>query len=417
MRKVFIIATWEIKKIFTNWKKALAIFLLPAALMMGALNLFPILINYLTTGAWNSNTIIVINSPESFKEYVEDTDGTTVYKYEFISIDDLSDSKSIKLISEKNKSSLMVGFFVEKNENEFDREIRQYYSDLSEGNKKSQSNAYVEICYNESVPGLEPKAEQFQETVITPYKDYLLDTLGGSYASSGITPFTTNEFNPIGKMLDHRTSANQGASRVIPGIMVLLMYYCTYALVSDIFAAEKERGFYNKLILSPVSRKNILTGKLVAIMGIVSVSAIVTLFMMFISSWLNTSNDAMSLLPFGMWLTPMQVIYILIQIIPAALLMGAITINIVFNTEKIQDTIMCLQYPLILFLFEFFIQMFRWTRPLTLEFFIPLHNTAQFTRDVFMSEEHWWRALITITVNTVLALHIIKKTLRKELSK
>mgnify|MGYP003289854494 CR=1 FL=1 len=261
------------------------------------------------------------------------------------------------------------------------------------------------------------KAEQFQETILDPYNNSLLDTLGGDYVSMGASLFSTNEFNPVGKILDYRTVANSSASRVIPGIIVLLMYYCTYSLASDIFAAEKERGFYNKLVLTPVSRKNIFLGKLIAIEGIVTVSALVTFTMMFFSSWLNRSNDAMSLLPFGMFLTPAQLGFVILEILPAAFLMGVIAINIIFNTEKIQDIITCLQFPLILFLFEFFIHMFRYSRPVWLEYCVPLHNTIQVLRDVFMSEEKIVSAVIVFVLNTIVAIHVFRKTLRKELSK
>ena len=81
MTKIFIIAKWELLKLVDNWKKAAAVFLLPAAIMMVALNIFPMLVNYLTTGNFGNHTIMVIDAPDSFKDYEEDIDGTTVYKF------------------------------------------------------------------------------------------------------------------------------------------------------------------------------------------------------------------------------------------------------------------------------------------------------------------------------------------------
>ena len=40
MRKTIIIFNWELKRIITNWRKALTVFLIPAVLMIVVLNLF-----------------------------------------------------------------------------------------------------------------------------------------------------------------------------------------------------------------------------------------------------------------------------------------------------------------------------------------------------------------------------------------
>ena len=417
MGKILTIALWELKKIFGNWKKALAVFLLPAALMMAALNLFPMLIDYLTTGNFGSHKILVIDAPDSFNDYVNSIDGTTVYKISNVTSEEFNKYSDDEITSILKKGTILVDFNVNFKPGDFDIEVTNFYNDLASGDYETQSDAIVFVGYDRDNPAMETKAEQFLETIMDPYEDYLLDNLGGDYASQGAQIFTVNEFNPVNKILDYRTVANRSASRVIPGIMVLLMYYCTYALASDMFALEKERGFYNKLILTPVSRKNIFLGKLFAINGIVTVSALITFFMMFFSSWLNHSNDAMSLLPFGMFLTPGQLLIVILETIPCAFLMGSITINIVFDSDKLQDTIMFLQFPLVLFLFEFFIHMFRYSRPVWLEYVVPLHNTLQVFRDVFSSEEGFVSVIVVAAVNIYIGFIILRTTLRKELSR
>ncbi|MCQ2528896.1 MAG: ABC transporter permease subunit [Saccharofermentans sp.] len=417
MGKILTIALWELKKIFGNWKKALAVFLLPAALMMAALNLFPMLIDYLTTGSFGGHKILLIDAPDSFNSYIDSIDGTTVYKFSNITSKEYSKYSDDEIKSLLKKGTILVDFNVDFKPGDFDKEVSAFYGGLASGDLDTSSDAIVFIGYDQENPGMEPKAEQFTETIMDPYEDYLLENLGGDYASQGAQLFSVNAFNPVNKILDYRSVANASASRVIPGIMVLLMYYCTYALASDMFALEKERGFYNKLILTPVSRKNIFLGKLFAINAIVTISALITFFMMFISSWLNHSNDAMSLLPFGMFLTPGQLLIVIFETVPCAFLMGSIAINIIFDSNKLQDTITFLQFPLVLFLFEFFIHMFRYTRPLWLEYVVPLHNTLQIFRDVFSSEEGFVSVIIVAAVNIYIGFIILRKTLRKELSR
>jgi hypothetical protein len=105
--------------------------------------------------------------------------------------------------------------------------------------------------------------------------------------------------------------------------------------------------------------------------------------LLFFSSWVNRSNDAMSLLPFGMLLTPSELLIILGSIPITVLLMTAICISTVFQLRRMQDITVNLQLPLIYFLGDFFMQMFRGTRPITLEYFLPLHNNLSLIAETF----------------------------------
>ena len=70
---------------------------------------------------------------------------------------------------------------------------------------------------------------------------------------------------------------------------------------------------------------------------------------MFLSSWANRGNDAMSLLPFGMLLTPLQLISILLTVPVTVFLMTAVAISVIFSLEQMQDITANLQLPLVLF--------------------------------------------------------------------
>ena len=70
----------------------------------------------------------------------------------------------------------------------------------------------------------------------------------------------------------------------------------------------KNRGFLSKLVMTPVPPSKLLAGKALAINILVTGSSLVTFFFLFLSSWLNRSNDVGSLLPFGLLLMPDQLI-------------------------------------------------------------------------------------------------------------
>ena len=97
--------------------------------------------------------------------------------------------------------------------------------------------------------------------------------------------------------------------------------------------------------------------------------------------------------------------------------MTAVCISAVFQLRRMQDITVNLQLPLIYFLGDFFIQMFRGTRPITLEYFIPLHNTMELIAETFKAQNKAWHVIIIYLLNLVLALVIFTVTFRKEENK
>ena len=357
MKKTYSIFRWELKKIFSNWHKTVTLFLLPAVLMMLALNIFPLLINYMSTGSFSKKPIILVGAPKSFHDYVNETADANVYTYK-----DLSYSEFNKFIEteEKMKELLKGGtvicYFGSDDGDEdisFDDIVSGYYNELAKGNSEATSNAVIFLGHDgESLTG-QLRAEQFRQGVLESYQASLIDRLGGDYANIGSNLFSTDSFNPVTKFMDNRTPADRSASRIVPGMLLIMMYYCVYSLASDMFASEKERGFWAKLIMTPVSSVQIFAGKILAILLIVSGATYLTALLLFFSSWLNTSNDAMSLLPFGMMLTPSELLILIITIPFTVFVMTAACISTIFSLKKMQDITVNLQLPLIFFLGDF----------------------------------------------------------------
>lgn len=416
MDKIFVVFKWEIQKLFSSWRKTVALFLLPAILLMVALNIFPLLINYMSTGSINKKPVTVVGAPESFKTFVDETVNARVYTYDYMSYQEFS-----KIVEDKNsfhkqlKKGMLVCYFYSGDPNiEFDQEIRAYYDEISRENTEAVSRAVIYVAFDENSLTSQARAEQFKQGVLNDYQDSLIDTLGGNYAIVGSSLFETDSFNPITDFEDYRTTANTAAARVVPGVLMIMMYYCVYSLVSDMFASERDRGFMNKLIMTPVSRRKIYAGKILAINVIVTCSTIITMCLLFLSSWINRSNDAMSLLPFGMMLTPTELLIILGTIPITILLMTAMCISTVFSLNRMQDITVNLQLPLIYFLGDFFLQMFRGSRPVTLEYFLPLHNSLELMAESYLAQNKAWHVIVIYLLNIAIAFLVFRITFRKE---
>jgi hypothetical protein len=139
----------------------------------------------------------------------------------------------------------------------------------------------------------------------------------------------------------------------------------------------------------------------------------VTFIFLFISSWLNRSNSSTSLIPFGMFLLPGQLLVIALIIPVAAFLCSTICVNIVFSIRRMKDVILNLQMPLIYLMADLFFQIFSYT-PGWLEFIIPIHGCTAVMKTVFLSEFRPWQLILVLISNILPALLLLRKTFKKE---
>ncbi|MBO4426477.1 MAG: ABC transporter permease [Clostridiales bacterium] len=405
---------WELQRIFSNWRKTATLFLLPAVVLTVALNIFPLLMNYLSTGSFVSRPIIIVDAPDSFKQYLDENIDAQVFNYEFWSRNKFDKyAKDDDIYSIVKNGTVVCTFWSGEKNTDFDKKISQYYDDIYSG-EHVESNAVVYLSYSASSMGGQALAGQFKQNVLDKYQDNLITILGGEYALIGSDLFSIDSFNPVTRFMDFRITANSSASKVIPGILMIMMYYCVYSLAEDMFAQEKNRGFLTKLFMTPVPASHFIIGKTLAIIYIASVSTYVTTFVMFFASWINRNNSAMSLLPFGLFLTPVQLLIVALAVPVTCFLMCALCLSIIFALNRLQDTIVNLQLPLVLFLADFFIQMFRYTRPVTIEYFVPLHNSLAVMSETFNSQEKFWHVAVTLLLDSAIAILMFRRIIRRQ---
>ena len=122
----------------------------------------------------------------------------------------------------------------------------------------------------------------------------------------------------------------------------------------------------------------------------------------------------MSLLPFGLFLTPAQLLIVALAVPVTCFLMCALCLSIVFALDRLQDTIVNLQLPLVLFLADFFIQMFRHTRPVTIEYFVPLHNSLAVMSETFNSQEKFWHVAVLLLLDSAVAVLLFRRIIRRQ---
>ncbi|MBR3057173.1 MAG: ABC transporter permease [Clostridiales bacterium] len=414
MRHTMTIFKWEMRKIISNWRRTLVVFLMPAVLLLVALNVFPLLINYLSTGHLQSHPIIAINAPDSFQEYAAQSAKSTYYDYTFYSSKEYKnklEEDEEYFLNQQKKGVLLIRFSAKDEDGksaDFDTCVERYYGHIARYEQLEKLKCNIVVSFDSGSFTNYTQAEQFLLNIKKEYKDYLFSVLGEEYAEAGGGyRWDTDGFNPFTFVMRNRANANLGAARTIPGVMVLLMYYCVYSLVGEILASSRESGFLTKVYLTPIPEVSLLTGKMLTVVTVSSISAMLSYLLLFFSSWLNHSNSAFSLLPFGMFLTPTQLLILLITILVTSFLMCGLCFGIVFKIRRMEDVLLNLQIPLVLLVFEFFGQMFRPSQSLQLEFMIPIHNAIMMIRDVFLGRFQLQNFVLTVLINGLLTVILI----------
>lgn len=434
MRHTFTIFKWEMNKLLGNWRRTLAVLLLPAILLLAAINVFPLLMNYLSTGHLQSRPLTVVGAPDSFIDYIEENKLADQYDITW-----LSEKKFEKLYtrSKDKKSHFELGkkvkdiFFLRGNDalreelksgeiflffrsadrvdqewyqTDFDQSVEKYFTDLAQGRESTISSKIIIYCDASSMTS-NMQAQQFQLDIGDGYTAYLNNVLGRKYIEiGGGDRWELDAFNPFQFVIQHRASANAGAARTIPCMLILLMYYCVYSLTSETMASARESGFLTKVYLTPISSEALLAGKALAVIVVGMISAVATFLLLFFSSWLNHSNSAFSMLPFGLFLTGKQLLVCLITLFMTAISMVALCFNVVFSLRRMEDIIMNLQVPLVLLIFDFFATIFRPSAATLMEYILPFHNSAMVLRDVFRGSMETGRSVIAMSINLLLTI-------------
>lgn len=422
MRKMLCIVKFEIMRLVSDWRKTLSMIFVPAIVMLLTFYLFPAVVNYLNTGSLGRTKVMVVNAPNEFTSYLERYKFNTVYKFIEVDSEDYDSKKEI--LDGVDKGNIIMIF-----KDEYEARVKDYYQDLEEfysiytvegtsinildddSIEAPTSSAKIDVIFKNDFT-YSARATQLEDYMLKDFIDSYPDAVGANTSDIPDSHTSINSFNPIGKVIENRAYANERAARIIPQLIILILYYCIYSLSFDIFAGDRDRGFLRRLIMCPVSSKAIIGGKIITSALFSLFSSVVIFFIMIFASWLNISNDALSLLPFGVLILPKQFIKILLVCFSSSLMMITLTAWMIFDLTKPEETTVNLQFPLAIILVDMFIFMFRSIETMWFEYLLPIHNAITSIQSIILNTDNTLTIATTVIANllfTALILHIIFK--------
>lgn len=422
MKKAWLIFRWEIRRVLSNWKQTLSIFIVPAFVFLVALYLLPVMIDFLASGNVGRPTIYLIDPPESFIEYTKTEVGNPIYRYDQMGLSEFEDALengyAHELAQQGNSFALFSAFpHVDHPTNVpsiFEDNISRVFEATIQDNADTGSLAFILVFADRDSPQSLAVGEHFITHSLSNYDEHLLETVGHDYKLIGGSPaFSINPLNPYTDLMRHRNSANVATGRILPAIVALILYYTIYVLTGEILSTDRAFGFLAKTSLTPIKISSIIAGKASAIILIGIINGLVIIGVLILTSWSNIQNNPFSLIPFGFFPFPSQIFLLLPILFLLSLLLTGYCFKAVFDHDRPQDVLFTLQFPLILFLIIFFMQIFRDSSSSWGEYFIPAYGAIVLMRDIFVGDLSLLNYFVVLSIHIILSIILFYNSIKQ----
>lgn len=267
MKNIGVIVKKELYRVFSDKKLIFSLFILPCILMVGVYSLMGKLISSMNDDIESHVSIVtMVNAPDEFKGFA------TSLEYDKMA--------EITWVDDAGYSSAREDIETELREG--DRDLIIYFdSDL-----EAKVNAYskegdpippVVIYYNQTEEYSAQAYNVFDSLVLSAYEDSLLAKRIGNMELIKVLDKKTEQICKESKL------NTQFISMMLPYIVVIMLFSGVMSIGNDAIAGEKERGTLASMLLSPVKRKEIVSGKLISMCILSGLSALVYAVSMLLS--------------------------------------------------------------------------------------------------------------------------------------
>lgn len=276
MGKTGFIIKKELFRVFGDRKMIFSLFILPAVIVIGIYSLMGQLIGKMESDITEHvSTVKIVNATDALMDVVALTSYGANAEIEWL--DDAQYAKQeadLKNDIVTGNIDLLVVF--DKN---FEAEANAY-------EKEGDAMPRVDIFYNSTENYSSQARSVFSSLVLDAYGREILTERFGDY--SRLTPFTQNY-----EVLCKEEKANtEFISMLLPYMIVMLLFAGVMSVGVDALAGEKERGTLSSMLISPVSRAEIATGKLVSLAILSGLSSFVYAGSMIIAVPMMSAGNA-----------------------------------------------------------------------------------------------------------------------------
>lgn len=259
MKGAGIIIKKELYRVFGDKKMIFSLFILPAVLVIGIYGLMGVMVSAFEDDIeQHVSTVYIVNATDKFKAVVDESGFASNADITYLNESDYqSKSDSIRNdILEGNKD--MVVYL----DSDLEAKIAAY-------SKQGDTIPTITVMYNSTENYSSAANSAFTAMVMSAYETKMLGERLGNLE-------LLNVFNAQTELIQKEEKANsEFMSMMLPYLITMLLFAGAMSIGVDSIAGEKERGTLASMLLTPVKRSQIVTGKLVSLAILSGLSAIV----------------------------------------------------------------------------------------------------------------------------------------------
>jgi sodium transport system permease protein len=342
-----------------------------------------------TEGADDLVVVRVENLPESVTPLVEGMPSVAVSP-QLVSQEDIDNLES------KDLNEVLVRF-----PEGFDTLVAAYSP------QSGEPAPNVEIYYN-SANNASSRVYHLLEGSLSAYEDQLSNRFDINRADSEQAQFDmASSDDVLGSIL----------SKLIPMLILMMIFSGVMAIAPSSIAGEKERGTIATLLVTPMKRNELALGKVVSLSGMALLSGISSFVGIALSLPKMIRADAAGI-ELGLNYTTSDYVVLLITILATVLVMASVVCILSALAKDVKNAGTMVVPFMLVVMFCGLMPMFQNGTPESLTaYLIPFYNSIQVMTATFAHEMKWLPVIVTLAANVVytgIAVWVLTKMFNSE---
>ncbi len=342
-----------------------------------------------TEGADDLVVVRVENLPESVTPLVEGMPSVAVSP-QLVSQEDIDNLES------KDLNEVLVRF-----PEGFDTLVAAYSP------QSGEPAPNVEIYYN-SANNASSRVYHLLEGSLSAYEDQLSNRFDINRADSEQAHFDmASSDDVLGSIL----------SKLIPMLILMMIFSGVMAIAPSSIAGEKERGTIATLLVTPMKRNELALGKVVSLSGMALLSGISSFVGIALSLPKMIRADAAGI-ELGLNYTTSDYVVLLITILATVLVMASVVCILSALAKDVKNAGTMVVPFMLVVMFCGLMPMFQNGTPESLTaYLIPFYNSIQVMTATFAHEMKWLPVIVTLAANVVytgVAVWVLTKMFNSE---
>ncbi len=386
MKDIKMIFKKEFDRVFKDKKLVFSLFILPAIIMVGMYSLIGSLASGINKDIKEHISVVYMqNTPDDIKTLIKQTGYNNIADITFLE-KDAAGLNEIEADILEGKADLLVSF-----DDGFTDKIANF--------KNGDAIPGVKVGVNTAKDYSSQAYQNFLNTIANPYKESVVaKRIGGA---EQLQVFNVN----INRIVNEDEENGQFLAMMLPYLITFLIFASAMSIVIDAIAGEKERGTMARLLLTPLKRRNLAIGKIIALAVLSIISAIVyALSMVVAMPMMMKTVTGGATLDVSVHITPAQILMLVALLVILAYLYVSLIAALAIRAKDVKTASTLVSPLYIVIMIAALTTMFTTSKtPADYIFAIPVYGTALSVQKIMTNSLEATQFLLSVLGNFVLA--------------